>query len=215
MNRRGPGRAVAAPADVTDPASIDSAATTIERELGPIEILVANATGPVPGGFDDLDAQALQDGFELTTAAAWRLAKRTVSGMRASGAGCIAFVTSSSAKEVIDGLVLSNVTRPAISGLGRTLARELGPDGIRVMCIAPGGGIDTDRIRFLNEDRACRAGTSVEEVRAAAAARIPLRRYGRPEEVGDVVAFIVSPRASFVSGVTLLIDGGAAVGVLS
>lgn len=215
LNATGPGRAVAAPADVTDPDQIESAATHIEGELGRIEILVANAGGPPPGLFEDIDDATLHAGLDVTTVAAWRLAARVVPNMRRAGAGCIAFVTSSSAKEVIDGLVLSNLARPAISGLARTIARELGPHGIRALCVAPGGGIDTERIRFLNEDRALRSNRDPDEVRSEAEERIPLRRYGRPEEVGDVIAFLVSGRASFVSGVTILVDGGSAVGVSS
>ena len=124
------------------------------------------------------------------------------------------FATSWSTKEMIEGLLLSNMMRAAVVGMAKTLSKELGPDGIRSICVAP-GRIDTPRLRELDEVNAARSGESVEEIRAKSHASIPLGRYGRPEEVGEVIAFLASPRASYVNGITVLVDGGMLNGILS
>jgi 3-oxoacyl-[acyl-carrier protein] reductase len=134
--------------------------------------------------------------------------------MKERGSGCIVFLTSTSTKEVIPTLLLSNMMRAAVVGFAKTLSKELGPDGIRVLCVAP-GSIDTDRLRSLDENAAGSSDKSVEEVRRANASRIPLRRYGEPKEFGDVVTFLASERGSYVSGITVVVDGGTLNGILS
>ena len=208
------GTCVPIPVDVTDPTSITRGADRARSELGDIDILLANAGGPPPGGFDSFEDSNLTDAHELLLASAWRLTKEVVPGMRARGGGCVIFVVSSSTKEVIDGLLLSNTMRPAIAGMAKSLSRELGQDGIRVVCLAP-GRIDTPRVRFLDEARAAASGRRGDGVRGESQTVIPLGRYGRPEEIGDVVAFVASERASYLTGTTLLVDGGASKGVLS
>ena len=200
-------RCLAVPLDVTDAAAIEEAARQVAAELGPVEVLVANAGGPPAGRFDDLDEASLEEGFALVTASAWRLAKAVLPGMRSKGGGCIVFITSTSTHEVIPSLLLSNSLRRAVVGLAKTLSKELGPEGVRVLCVAP-GSIATARSEDLLEARARESGKTVEEVRAESEAGVPLGRYGRPEEIGDVVAFLASARASYMTGVSVVVDGG-------
>jgi 3-oxoacyl-[acyl-carrier protein] reductase len=206
--------AVALPLDVTDASAISSTAQRVEQELGPVDILVSNAGGPPAGSFDDLDDDALQGAFELTTASAWRLAKAVVPSMKERRTGCLVFLTSASTKEVIPGLLLSNMMRAAVVGMAKTLSKELGPHGVRVLCVAP-GRIETKRLVQLDTGTAEKTGKSIEEVKSESEARIPLGRYGSPSEFGDTVAFLASERASYITGVSLVVDGGMLSGVLT
>ncbi len=207
-------RCVAVPLDVTEAAAIPAAADRIASELGPVEVLVANAGGPPPGGFTSFDDDALRAAFELTTASAWRLAHAVVPSMRARGAGVIILITSSSTKEVIPGLLFSNMMRAAVVGMAKTMSKELGPDGIRVLCVAP-GRIETPRVNALDEVHAHSSGRSIDEVRAESWSKIPLGRYGEPREFGDVVAFLASDRASYMTGTSVVVDGGLLNSILS
>jgi 3-oxoacyl-[acyl-carrier protein] reductase len=193
------GRCVAIPLDVTDAGAIGGAAAEVAAQLGPVDILVANAGGPPAGRFEDFDDDALRRAFELTAASAWRLANAVIPSMKERGAGVVLFITSSSTKEAISGLLLSNMMRPAVVGMAKTLSKELGDDGIRVICVAP-GRIETPRTHALGH---------------AGIENIPLGRLGQPPEFGDVVAFLASARASYVTGVSVLVDGGASNGLLA
>jgi 3-oxoacyl-[acyl-carrier protein] reductase len=187
------------PLDVTDADAIHAVARQVASQVGPVDILVANAGGPPPGTFHDFDDEALHRAFELTAASAWRLADAVIPSMEERRSGVIVFITSSSAKEPIAGLLLSNTMRPAVVGMAKTLSKELGEHGIRVLCVAP-GRIETPRTQALGH-----AGVEA----------IPLGRLGRPAEFGDVVAFLASPRASYVTGISVLVDGGTSNGLLS
>ena len=208
------GECVAVPVDVTDRAAIAEGHRAVTSELGPVDILVANAGGPPPGGFEQIDDAQLEQAFALTTASAWHLANLVVPAMKERGSGCIVFITSSATKEIIPTLLLSNMMRAAVVGLAKTMSKELGPHGIRVLCVAP-GRIDTARVQALDEATAESSGRPVQEVRAASESQIPLQRYGEPKEFGEVVAFLASERASYLSGITVAVDGGALDGILS
>jgi 3-oxoacyl-[acyl-carrier protein] reductase len=208
------GECVAVPVDVTDPAAIAAGHSAVASELGPVNILVANAGGPPPGGFEEVDDAQFEGAFALTTASAWHLANLVVPAMKEHGSGCIVFVTSSATKEIIPTLLLSNMMRAAVVGLAKTMSKELGPHGIRVLCVAP-GRIDTARVQSLDEATAESSGRTVQEVRAASESQIPLQRYGEPKEFGEVVAFLASERASYLTGITVAVDGGALDGILS
>jgi 3-oxoacyl-[acyl-carrier protein] reductase len=205
---------IAVPLDVTDGPAIGEAARRVEAELGPVDILVANAGGPPPGMFDDFDDDALYSAFTLTAASAWRLAKAVAPGMKQRGSGCLIFSTSSSTKEIIPTLLLSNMMRAAVVGLAKTLSKDLGAHGVRVLCVAP-GRIETKRLVQIDEAAAQRTGKSPDEIRAGIKATIPLGRYGAPEEFGSAVAWLASERASFITGTTVLVDGGMLNGILS
>ena len=209
-----PGTCRAWPLDVTDSDAIYQVHQAIASDLGAVKILVSNAGGPPAGTFDSLDEKQMRAAFELTLESAWHLAKAVRPGMEAEGGGCIIFLTSTSVKEPIANLMFSNTMRPAVVGMAKTMSQELGPAGIRVCCVAP-GRIDTPRIDELHEVEARALGKTPAEVRAARESQIPLRRIGRPEEVGDVVAFLASERASYVTGITVAVDGGALSGLLS
>jgi 3-oxoacyl-[acyl-carrier protein] reductase len=207
-------RCLAVPCDVTDVAQIERAAALVTQQLGPVDVLVANAGGPPPGTFESFDDDDLYAAFTLTTASAWRLSKQVVPAMVERGSGCLIYITSSATKEVIPGLLLSNMMRAAVVGMAKTLSKELGPRGVRVVCLAP-GRIHTARTDQLDAAAAERSGRPIEEIRAGFVERIPLGRYGDPGEFGDVLAYVASERASYLNGITILVDGGAANGLLS
>jgi 3-oxoacyl-[acyl-carrier protein] reductase len=207
-------RCITVPLDVADTAAIPDAMQAVVAEIGPVDILVANAGGPPPGHFEDVDNDTMRGAFELTTSSAWHLAKAVVPAMKDKGSGAIIFMTSSSTKEILPKLLLSNMMRAAVVGMAKTLSKELGPHGIRVLCVAPGRH-DTPRVEQLDANAASSSGKSVDEVRAQNAGAVALGRYGRAEEFGDVVAFLASERASYVTGTSVSVDGGVLDGLLS
>jgi 3-oxoacyl-[acyl-carrier protein] reductase len=201
------GRCVAIQLDVTDPQAISAAHQMVADGLGPVDVLVANAGGPPAGSFEELDDETMRLAFNLTTSSAWRLAHAVVPSMKERGSGTILFLTSTSTKEIVGGLLLSNMMRAAVVGMAKTMSKELGAHGIRVLCVAP-GRVATKRLQELDAGRAAKTGETVEEVGRSWAEVIPLGRYGRPDEFGDVVAFAASERASYVTGTTIMVDGG-------
>jgi 3-oxoacyl-[acyl-carrier protein] reductase len=181
------------------------------KRLGGIDVLIVNAGGPRPGKFVDLDDAAWQKTFELTLLSAVRLTRLALPELRKSK-GSIVFSTSTSVRQpgspAYGTLMLSNGMRAAVHGLLKTLATELGPDGIRVNAIQP-GRISTERITELDTDTAKREGITVEQVQARfEKGVIPLGRYGTPAEFAAAAVFLASPRASFITGVSLQVDGG-------
>lgn len=202
------------PVDVSDPAAIDAGHASVVERLGPVDVLVANSGGPPAGDFADHDEASLNEAYELLVASAWRLTKVVLPSMLEKRNGVLLYVTSSSTFEPIPGLLLSNMMRPAVVALAKSLSRELGPQGIRALCVTP-GRIATPRVRSLDERRADAGGTSVEEVRRSSEASIPLGRYGEPSEFGSVVAFLASDRASYMTGTSVVVDGGIIGGLLS
>ncbi|GAA0945468.1 SDR family oxidoreductase [Nonomuraea longicatena] len=183
-------------ADVEDPAAAVRVVAETRDVVGPVDILVANAGGPPAGRFVDVGLADWDVAVQRNLLGTVRLVHAVLPEMRARGWGRIVTITSRSVREAIDGLALSNATRAAVAGVVRTLAREVGRDGVLVNNVLP-GPIDTDRLRELAGDGLAGRGEAV-----------PVGRIGRPEEVGDVVAFLASARASFVNGVSILVDGG-------
>jgi 3-oxoacyl-[acyl-carrier protein] reductase len=169
-----------------------------------VDGVVVNSGGPPLGKALELSDDDWRGSYELLIGGPLRLLRALVPLMGEGGA--ILFVTSSSVRQPIAGLDTSNVLRPGVAALAKVLARELGPSGIRVNSIAP-GRIDTDRLRGNDEARAQREGKGVDEVREASEAEIPLRRYGKPEEMARVAAFLLSGAASYVSGAAIQVDG--------
>jgi 3-oxoacyl-[acyl-carrier protein] reductase len=166
--------------------------------FGGIDVLVNNSGGPPPSAATDLDAEKVRAAVELLLVSIVRLTSLCLPHLEQSGQGRIVNITSSTVREPIDSLALSNAVRPGIVGWAKSLAREVGPRGITVNSIAP-GSIDTDRIRELHPE-----GPSPADLE-----KIPLRRLGTPREIGDVVTFLCSARASYVSGTVVFVDGAA------
>lgn len=205
--RAGSGRVLAIPADLSRAEDIDRLIRDSAARLGGIDVLVTNTGGPKSGPFETLSDDDWRGAIDSLLMSVVRLSRACVPHLRARGGGRIINVTSVSVKQPIDGLVLSNALRAAVTGLSRTLANELAPDGILVNCVAP-GYTRTARVVELNEAAAARAGTSPDAIQRALEEKIPLGRLGTPEEFADVVTFLASSRAGYVTGITLQVDGG-------
>lgn len=196
-------------ADVTNRGDIDALVDAAITRFGRVDALFMNAGGPPPGGFLDLEPEDWKAASELTVQSAVNLAYAVVPLMRNNGGGSILANTSVSVRYPLDNLILSNSLRLAVVGLVNSLAIELGPDQIRVNAIAP-GWTRTERVDQLLESRAKKNGTTPQEEAQKTMRELPLRRMGEPEEFGRVATFLLSPAASFITGVTLLVDGGMA-----
>lgn len=199
--------ATAAPLDASDPQSIDAWISAGLDHFGRVDGLLVNAGGPPAGAFDDFEDDAWRNAFELTLMSAVRMIRGVLPSMRNRGRGSIAAVTSTSFKEPYDHLLLSNVMRSGVVSLVKSLSHDLAREGIRVNNLVP-GRMDTDRVVELDSRAASRRGIDLEQQRARQEESLPMGRYGTTEEFGRVAAFILSDAASYVTGATILVDGG-------
>ena len=192
-------------ADLSEPDGPAAAVRTAVEALGGLDGVVVNSGGPPPGTFDELDDGVWAKAIQGTLMSSIRLIREALPHLRDGLDPAILVVLSSSVREPIPGLVTSNVLRPGLAGLVKSLAAEIAP--IRINGLAP-GRFDTDRIRVIDAAQATRSGKDVETIKAETIARIPLGRYGDPDELGRVAAFALSPAASYLTGVILAVDGG-------
>ena len=205
-------QALAIPADVSDPATADALVEATVERFGRLDVLVTNAGGPPPGQFLDLTPADWEAAAQLTLMSAVRLCYAAAPIMKEQGEGAILAMTSITVKQPLPNLILSNSLRLGVVGLVKTLADELVPFGIRVNSVCP-GWTRTARVDQLLRDRAERNDTTPEEEAAQIAADIPLGRMGAPQEFAAAAAFLVSHAASYITGVSLLVDGGMYRGV--
>jgi len=197
-------------ASVFDAANVESIKNWIaevETAFERIDGLVVNAGGPPPGNFDDFTDDDWHLAFNLTLMSAVRLIRGVLPVMRNGDGGSILTVTSMSVKEPVKQLLLSNVFRSGVTSLVKSLSNELAGENIRVNNLFP-GRIDTDRVKSLDKNMAEITGLSVEEIKQRNEATIPLGRYGTIDEFGKAGAFLLSPAASYITGVSLAVDGG-------
>jgi 3-oxoacyl-[acyl-carrier protein] reductase len=194
-------------ADVTGDQAVKRFVSLARERAGRIDILVTNAGGPPASSFVAAELETFRQAFELNALSAIRLAKLVLPGMQAQKWGRIINITSVSAKQPIDGLLFSNTVRAALTGWAKTVSNEVAPDNVTVNNVAPGYTL-TERQDEVAEARALVLGKSKEEIIASWATQGPMGRIGRPEEIAAAVAFLASERASYITGVTLQVDGG-------
>jgi 3-oxoacyl-[acyl-carrier protein] reductase len=201
------GRALSIAWDLTDLAAIDGHVSRIEHELGPVDVLVNNTGGPPPTPASGQAAAMWSLHFQAMVLSVIAITDRILPGMRARKWGRIITSTSSGVVAPIPNLGMSNALRSTLVGWSKTLAREIGRDGVTANIILP-GRVATGRIMFLDQQKAKREGRSVEDVAKESTAAIPVGRYGDPAEYGDTVAFLASERASYITGSVVRVDGG-------
>ncbi len=198
---------VALSADAANPEDLRRVTEAAVNRYGRVDILLTNAGGPPPGSFDEVgDAEWIAT-FQQNFMSATRLIRECLPHMRKQSWGRIINCTSMGVKQPLENLVLSNAIRSGITAMAKTLAREVARDGITVNNIAP-YRILTDRIRELTRARAQRSGRSEEEVMRQTESESVMGRYGTPEEFGALVAFLASTKAAYITGATILLDGG-------
>ncbi len=200
-------KAVGVAVDLTTPDGPAELVAAARASFGEIDVLVLNGPGPKPGTAASVDDEGLDTAVETLLRPQVRLLGLTLPGMRSRGWGRVLAVGSSGVAAPLPNLALSNLGRAALAGYLKTLAAEVAADGVTVNMVLP-GRIATDRVAFLDESAAARAGTTADEIAAKSQATIPAGRYGDPGEFGAVGAFLCSELASYVTGTTVRVDGG-------
>jgi 3-oxoacyl-[acyl-carrier protein] reductase len=194
--------------DVSKAGEVEALVEAAADRLGGLDILVVNAGGPPPGTFQTTALEGWEAGFHLTLMSAVRLVKAALPHLKQSEQGRIVFITSIAVRQPIPNIAISNAMRGGVTGLAKTLSRELAPDRITVNCLAP-DAILTDRTRQMAAAR----GADIEEEIKRQAQAAPMKRLGDPEELGAACAFLCSRQAGYITGQTLGMDGGSLLGV--
>lgn len=193
--------------DVTKSGDVKNLIETTVGLYGKVDILINNSGGPPAGGFEDFSDEDWQNAFELNLLSYIRLVRGVIPHMRKTGEGRIINIASSSIKQTLDNLILSNTFRAGVLGLSKGLSQELAKDNILINTIGP-GRIATDRVVELDEIRAGKEDVSYEDLLEETEKSIPIGRYGRPEEFAKVVVFLSSSANTYVTGQSLIVDGG-------
>lgn len=201
------GQVLASPCDVTKGDDLDAWHRATVEQWGPVDILVTNTGGPPASRFLSLSEDQWKDGIDATLFNVLRLSRLVLPAMRERRWGRIVHVTSFVAKQPMEILTISSTLRAGLSALTKTMANEFAKDGVLVNALLP-GHVLTDRQIHLNEIRSKEEGISIDDYAARVVRSIPIGRYAETREIGDVVAFLVSERASYVTGITLQVDGG-------
>lgn len=198
---------VAVAADLATTGGIEHVANEALRRFGRVDVLVNNAGGPPSGPFEQHPWEQWEKAVHLNLRSTVELTRLLLPGMRERKWGRVVNITSIAVKQPVDGLILSNSVRAAVTGWARTLANEVARDGITVNNVLP-GYTRTDRVEQLNASRAAAEGVSVDEIQRRTDAQIPMRRLGEPREFGAMVAFLASERASYITAQSIVVDGG-------
>lgn len=198
--------------DLTVSEQIENLVATVEKRFGRIDVLVTNCGGPPTGRHDTVTAKDWESGYNLTFMSTIRLIQRVIPGMKERKFGRIILLTSVSAKQPIDNLLLSNSYRAGLLGYAKSISIELGPFGITVNTVMP-GYTRTERLNYLATAIASQTGKSEAEVFAGWTASVPLGRLGKPEELAALVAFLASEPAGYITGTATAIDGGRTLGI--
>jgi 3-oxoacyl-[acyl-carrier protein] reductase len=198
---------LAAAVDVTDYPAVDRFISQVGQKFGALDVAIANAGGPPPKPFAAITIEDWRAAFELNFMSVAALAKSVLPHMQKNKWGRFIAITSTSVRQAIPDLVLSTAIRPSVVGLFKSLALEYGPHGITFNNVAPGYTL-TERLSHVAGPRAKAAGVTEQEIHNRWAADVPLRRLGKPEEVADTIVWLASERASYITGQTILVDGG-------
>src|SRR6266498_4733666 len=206
VQKRTGAEVLAVAADANKPEDIERVVAKTREKWGGVDVLVANVGGPPPGPFEQMTDEQWKAAFEQVHLSTVRFIRAVLPDMKRKKWGRILAIQSSSVKQPVEGLILSNGIRPAIAGLFKTLANDLAKDNITVNLVLP-GRIMTDRFTGHQADRAKRAGISLDEQLERSAADIPMGRIGMPEEFANMVVFLASERDSYVTGTAIQVDG--------
>ncbi len=201
------GAVLAQPLDVTDDQAVRDFVSLTQSDLGSVDIMLVNAGGPPAGNFEDLDEHDWKVAYELTLESSVRLCKLVLPGMKSRGWGRIVQITSVSVVQPVENLMLSSVLRPAVHALTKTLSDEAAPFGVTVNSIAPGFH-NTSAVQRLIAKKVEQTGCAPEDVIAGWTKEIPVGRLGEPEELAALILFLMSKRASYLTGQCLVSDGG-------